>query len=98
MSTTCYTRSVSEPDRTIPLRELRNDVSRVLREVDEGRTIRVTVRGRPVADLVPVPQRRVAVPWNELMRILRETPVDPGFAEDARIEDEISSEDPWKPT
>ena len=89
---------MSEPHRTIALRELRNDVSRVLQEVDEGKTIRVTVRGRAVADLVPVSQRRIAVPWSELMRILQETPVDPGFATDARIEDEISDEDPWERT
>ena len=87
---------MSEPDSTIPLRELRNDVSRVLREVDEeGRTIRVTVHRRPVADLVPVSRRRTWVPWSELVRILDETPVDPGFAADARIEGEMRDDDPW---
>ena len=87
---------MSVPDRTIPLRELRNQVSKVLREVeDERHTIRVTVDGRPVADLVPVPARRTWVPWSELMEILEKTPVDPGFAKDARIEDEIPIEDPW---
>jgi len=86
---------MSEPGSTIPLRELRNDVSRVLREVDEGRTIRVTVHGRPVADLVPVSRRRTWVPWSELVRVLAETPVDPGFAADARIEGEMRDDDPW---
>ena len=87
---------MSEPDSTIPLRELRNDVSRVLREVDETRrTIRVTVRGRPVADLVPVSRRRTWVAWSELVRLLDETPVDPGFAADARIEGEMRDDDPW---
>lgn len=77
---------MSEPIRTIPQRELRNDISKVLREAEEGNTIRVTVDGRPVADLVPVSARRTWVAWSELARILEETPVDLGFAQDAKIE------------
>jgi prevent-host-death family protein len=89
---------MSEPDRTIPQRELRNQIGKVLREVEEeSKTIRVTVDGRPVADLVPVSQRRTSVPWSELMRIIEETPVDAGFAEDARTDEEIADDDPWDP-
>ncbi len=89
---------MSEPDRTIPQRELRNHIGRVLREVEEeGKTIRVTVDGRPVADLVPVGRRRNWVPGSELLRIIRETPVDAGFAQDARIDDEMRDDDPWEP-
>jgi prevent-host-death family protein len=44
-------------------RELRNDVSAVLRRVEGGARYRVTLRGRPVADLVPVSSRPVAIPW-----------------------------------
>lgn len=40
-------------DRRIPQRELRNNVSSVLREVERGATFTVTVRDRPVARLVP---------------------------------------------
>ncbi len=40
------------PDR-IPVRELRNHVSDVLRRVEAGETLEVTVNGRPVALLVP---------------------------------------------
>jgi prevent-host-death family protein len=36
--------------KTIPQRELRNLISRVLREVEAGERIRITVDGRPVAD------------------------------------------------
>ncbi len=39
--------------RTIPQRELRNDVARVLREAEAGTEFVVTVRGRPVARLGP---------------------------------------------
>lgn len=38
----------------IPQRELRNEVSAVLRRVMAGEQLRVTVAGRDAADLVPV--------------------------------------------
>jgi prevent-host-death family protein len=43
--------------RRIGVRELRQDASRWLREVEGGETIEVTSRGRPVALLVPVPEK-----------------------------------------
>lgn len=53
----------------IPQRELRNQASRVLREVREGRSYTITVDGTPVADLVPHrrSKRRVAVPTDEVV-------------------------------
>ena len=42
----------------IPQNELRNDVGRVLRRVEAGETLIVTVDGRPVAELGPVHRRR----------------------------------------
>ncbi len=60
--------------REIPVRELRNDVSRILREVEQGQSFTVTSRGRPVAQVVPVPQRWVAP--EVLADIMRRTPVD----------------------
>jgi prevent-host-death family protein len=68
--------------RSIPQRELRNDIARVLREVEAGETIEVTVDGRPVAKLVPIEGRRTWVPWEEVEKIIREAPLDPGFAKD----------------
>jgi prevent-host-death family protein len=68
--------------RSIPQRELRNDVARVLREVEAGETIEVTVDGRPVARLVPIEGRRTWVPWEQIEKMLREAPLDPGFARD----------------
>lgn len=41
--------------RAIGIRELRQQASRYLREVQRGETIEVTDRGHPVAWLVPVP-------------------------------------------
>ena len=39
---------------TIGVRELRQNASRYLRLVEQGETIEVTARGRPVARLVPL--------------------------------------------
>lgn len=54
----------------IPQRQLRNDSSRVLREVRAGQSYVVTVGGQPVADLVPhaAAARRSAVPRDEVLR------------------------------
>jgi prevent-host-death family protein len=41
-------------DDVIPQRELRNDVAAVLRRVEAGERLTVSVRGRPVARLAPV--------------------------------------------
>ncbi len=41
----------------IPQRQLRNDISAVLRRVEAGETLRVTVHGRPVAKLSPLGER-----------------------------------------
>lgn len=45
--------------REIGVRELKANLSSVLREVERGEQVRVTSRGRPVVDLVPAqaPQR-----------------------------------------
>ncbi len=42
--------------RSIGVRELRQQASRYLREVESGDSIEVTDRGRPVARLVPLPR------------------------------------------
>ena len=68
--------------RTIPQRELRNDIARVLREVEAGESFEVTVDGRPVAQLLPIVRRRRFVPREELERILRTVPLDAGFQRD----------------
>lgn len=70
------------PDREIPQRELRNDIGKVLQQVAAGRSLRVTVRGRPVADLVPVSKARWFVPRSEFESILVEDSLDPGFVDD----------------
>lgn len=63
--------------KTIPQRELRNNVSGVLREVEAGTEFTVTVRGRPVAKVVPVEEGypRRYVPPEKLREVFAE-PID----------------------
>lgn len=71
--------------RTIPQRELRNEIGRVLREAEGGTEFIVTVRGRPVARLGPPqeqPVRRVDVDGETLRALLAATPIDGDLAED----------------
>ncbi|HEX8068258.1 MAG TPA: type II toxin-antitoxin system prevent-host-death family antitoxin [Thermoleophilaceae bacterium] len=55
----------------IPQRELRNNTAELLRRVERGERLRITVHGHPVADLVPVERQQVFVPFDELARDLR---------------------------
>ena len=68
--------------REIPQQELRNHVAGVLREVAEGGRVRVTVRGRAVAELVPLGERPSFVRRADVERLLVEAPLDPGFQSD----------------
>lgn len=81
----------------IPQRELRNNVSDVLRRAEAGEQFTITVSGRPVAELGPVRSARLGTP-DALARILAATPVDAEWAEDLkrmRSEDHAASRDPW---
>jgi len=66
----------------IPARDLRNDVSGVLRRVEAGERLRVTVSGRPVAELIPLPTRRQTMTWTHFERHLDGGRADPGLAGD----------------
>jgi len=83
---------------TIAQRELRNNVSDVLRRAQSGERFTITVAGRPVAELGPAtgPDRSASIA--ELQQILTSTPVDARWAEDLaglRDEDNAAAEDPW---
>ncbi len=60
--------------KEIGVRELKAGLSGVLREVEEGEQIRVTVRGRPVADIVPATARASEGRLRELVADGRITP------------------------
>jgi prevent-host-death family protein len=60
--------------REIGVRELKSSLSRVLHDVEEGEQVRVTVRGRPVADIVPAAARSSEARLRELVASGRVTP------------------------
>lgn len=60
--------------REIGVRELKSRLSSVLHQVEEGEQIRVTVRGRPVADIVPAGGRASETRLRELVASGRVTP------------------------
>lgn len=51
---------------------LRNDTAALLRRVEAGERLRITVHGHAVADLVPVERATAFVPFAEVARDLRE--------------------------
>lgn len=67
----------------VPSRDLRNDTAGVLRRVQDGDDITITVSGRPVARLVPLQRSwRRWLPKAELVRRLRIAQADPGLRVD----------------
>jgi prevent-host-death family protein len=46
----------------VSVRQLRNHTADVLRRVEAGESVRITVDRRPVAELVPLPSRATWVP------------------------------------
>jgi len=67
----------------VSARDLRNHTAAVLRRVEAGERLRVTVSRRPVAELVPL-ERSPWVPGVAFERILREAPADPQLLDDLR--------------
>ena len=75
----CYARSMRE----VASRDLRNHTAGVLRRVQAGEDITITVNGRPVALLTAVrPQRRRWLPKAEFLARLQRAQADPGLRED----------------
>jgi prevent-host-death family protein len=66
----------------IPARDLRNDVSAVLRRVEAGENLRVAVSGRPVAEIVPLPKRPRSIPWDAFIQGSERWRADPGLLEE----------------
>lgn len=71
------------PMGTVASRELRNDTAGVLRRVQEGEDVVITVNGLAVAQLVPLPSRtRHWMSKAELVGLLEHAPSDPGLRAD----------------
>lgn len=68
---------------TVASRELRNDTAGVLRRVQAGEQVTITVNGQPVAVLMPVQRsRRSWIGREELVSRLRRAQADPGLRAD----------------
>lgn len=67
----------------VAVRELRNNTAGVIERVQQGEEVTITVRGRPVAALVPLEgRRRRPLPKAELLRRLTRSQADPGLRDD----------------
>ena len=66
----------------VSVRELRNHTAEVLRRVEAGERLRVTVDRRPVAELGPLPARDVWIP--------RQRVVDALVQADTALRDELA--------
>jgi prevent-host-death family protein len=68
----------------VPQRQLRNNTADLLRRVEAGERLRITVHGHPVAELVPVERTSPFVPFDEIVRELRGL-----MRADDRLDDEL---------
>ena len=71
----CYT----TPVKRITQRELRSDVSTVLRRVMAGEQLRVTVSGHDVADLVPIEDSPSWTAGSRAQELIMGTQADAGL-------------------
>jgi prevent-host-death family protein len=85
----CYFEGVS----IIGLRELRQNASEILREVEAGEPATVTVAGRPVAQIVPL-KADCWASW-ENIRTVFESPTDVEWDADLRAFGVTGLDDPW---
>jgi prevent-host-death family protein len=76
----CYNRAMGD---SISVRDLRNTVSEVLRRVEGGERLTVTVDRRPVAEIVPLRRRRT-VSAAEALAIASRYAADSGLLADVR--------------
>ena len=85
----CYCR----PMTTVGVRELRQNASEILREVEAGEPATVTVAGRPVAQIVPIRAERWTT-WERIREVF-DSPTDPGWDAERREVGAPGLSDPW---
>lgn len=78
---------------TVGLRELRQQASELLRRVEDGEQVLITVAGRPSARLVPAGTRTWR-PWADIADLF-DGPPDPQWETD-RDQVDGSVQDPWE--
>lgn len=78
---------------TVGLRELRQDASELVRRVEAGAEIVITVSGRPSARLVPAAPR-IWREWADVQKLFVGS-ADPDWADDRDMLDHTIA-DPWE--
>ncbi len=82
--------------RTISIGELRQNPTRMLREVRKGATYIITDHGEPVADVV-VHRATRWIPSEEVVELLRELGADEAWAREIAAERAaVEAPDPWQ--
>jgi prevent-host-death family protein len=71
----------------VAARELRNHTADILRRAAGGENITITVRGKPVAELVPIPseERRRPLSRSEMIDLLRTSQADPALRDELKM-------------
>lgn len=85
----CCLRGVS----TVGVRELRQNASEILREVEAGEPATVTVAGRPVAQIIPIRQEQWTT-WERIRQVF-DSPTDNGWDVERREFGAPELDDPW---
>jgi prevent-host-death family protein len=68
----------------VPARDLRNQVSRILRRVQAGERLRITVSGRPVAELTPLGRKPRSMPATEFWPAVSRARADAALSDELR--------------
>lgn len=81
--------------RTVGLRELRQEASDLVRQVESGEEIEITVSGRPAARMIPAAPKRWQR-WDRVAELFRGLP-DADWQSDVELVDQ-SITNPWEPS
>jgi prevent-host-death family protein len=81
----------------VPDGELRERLAEILGRVEAGEELVITVAGRPVAELHPIPHRRHVLSWDEFWAGQERNKPDRAFAADVRdlVGDETTDDLRW---
>ncbi len=79
----------SEEGAEVSVRDLRNHTSEVLRRVEAGEPVTVTVDRRPVARLVPLSRRRHSMSTGEFFTRLAQIGGEGGVGADPALREEL---------
>jgi prevent-host-death family protein len=72
----------------VPQRELRNNTAALLRRVESGERVRITVHGHPVAELIPTGGAQQFAPFDRVVAGLRGL-----MRADDRLDEELRAAD-----